>query len=77
MIFATTSKILSKQIKEILLSLNLRATRHSYIKKEKNHKELYTIWIRGDEYVSKSFKIIKPANQKHIKKFEFYKEKYL
>ena len=75
--FKTTSKKLSKQIEKILLSLNLRATRYSFTRKEENQRDLYTVCIRGNEYVPKAFNLIKPANQKHIKKFEFYKEKYL
>ena len=75
--FKTTSKKLSKQIDKILLSLNLRATRYSFTRKEENQRDLYTVCIRGNEYVPKAFNLIKPANQKHIKKFEFYKEKYL
>lgn len=71
--FKTVSKILSKQIKDILNTLGIRATRYFLVRKEDNWNTLYTIAVRGDKMFEKVFTIIKPSNPKYISKFDFYR----
>jgi len=70
--FKTVSDTLSTQIKNCLENLGLRATRYCLLRKEKNWNDIYTIAIRGERMLVKFFDIIKPANPKHIKKFNLY-----
>ena len=70
----TTSKVLSKQILVILQKLEIRATSYIYQRKEKNWRDLINIEVRGNINVTKFFKIIRPNNPKHIKKFKDFSE---
>lgn len=70
--FKTVSDTLSTQIKNCLENLGLRATRYCLLRKEKNWNDIYTVAIRGEKMLNKFFDIIRPANPKHIKKFNLY-----
>ncbi len=70
----TISEKLAVQLLNIFNSLGLRTTMH----KEKsnrggNRMQAYLVSIRGTEMFHKFMEIIKPANPKHIKKYNFYK----
>ena len=71
---STTSQILATEVCEELKNLGLRATVRRLKRKEANWNDLHIISVRGDEMVKKWIRIIKPANPKHIQKFEFYLE---
>lgn len=71
--FKTVSPVLSEQIKKILFLLGLRATKYALVRKEQNWNTLYTVAIRGDRMINRIFKLIQPANPKHISKFEYYR----
>jgi len=68
----TISKNLTKQLYFLLNELGFRATQYS-TQKQNNKKTFYLVSIRGEEMTKKWFKIIKPANSKHIKKFIYFK----
>ncbi len=70
--FKTVSNTLATDIRDCLEKLGLRATKYCLLRKEENWNNLYTIAIRGEIMLDKFFDIIKPANQKHIKKFNLY-----
>ena len=70
--FKTVSPTLSEQIKTNLIHLGIRATKYVLIREEDNWNNLYTVAIRGDKMLNKTFKIIEPKNPKHIKKFEYF-----
>jgi len=69
----TISYSLACQICEVLIELGLRATKH----KEKiiriNRKQSYLISVRGVEMFHKFMDTIKPANPKHIAKYNLFK----
>jgi len=73
----TISEKLAVQLLDILNSLGLRTTMY----KEKsnrggNRMQAYLICIRGIEMFHKFIETIKPANPKHIKKYNFFKESF-
>ena len=73
----TICKKLAEQVKNLFIELELRATMYgNNIKQKGNRKPLYAIVIRGNENFHKFMKIIMPANQKHIQKYEFYRKSF-
>jgi len=73
----TISKILGQQIQKIFIKLGLRATIHLDTKGKKDSwLQVYKISIRGVEMFYKFMNIIKPANPKHIKKYNLFKESF-
>lgn len=73
--FKTVSNTLATDIRDCLEKLGLRATKYCLLRKEENWNNLYTIAVRGEVMLDKFFKIIQPANPKHIKKFNLYHNK--
>lgn len=71
---ATISRGLSEQLKNNLLRHGFRATVFVEDRSDRCWSNLYTISIRGEEMLQKWMKIINPANQKHISKFNFFVE---
>jgi len=74
--FKTISNTLAEQLKKSLNNLDLRATKYSLLRTHKNWHTLYTVSIRGEEMVKKTFKIIQPNNPKHKLKFNFYLDNF-
>ncbi|MBI2109732.1 hypothetical protein HYT58_01000 [Candidatus Woesearchaeota archaeon] len=74
--FSTVSPKLAVQIEKILIGLGLRATRNSYPRKEKNMKPVHTIAMRGEDMLHKFFKLIQPANSKHVSKYNLFLESH-
>ena len=72
----TISSPLSQQLLKIFRELGFKTICYSYIPKEKNKKETHIIIIRGIEMLHKFMEIIKPANPKFIKKYQFFKENF-
>lgn len=70
--FKTVSNTLATEIRESLEKLGLRATKYCLLRKEENWNNLYTVATRGEVMLDKFFETIKPANPKHIKKFNLY-----
>lgn len=68
----TISKVLAEQMNKILLDLRFRVTKSMENRVDKGWSNLYVISVRGDDMLNKWMEIIKPANSKHIKKFNFY-----
>lgn len=67
----TICKRLVEQLKNLFIELGLRATIHkSNYTIKGNRKQAYRVVIRGEEMLEKFIKVIKPANQKHIAKYE-------
>jgi DNA-binding transcriptional regulator WhiA len=73
----TISKSLGQQIQKIFIELGLRATVHLDTKGKKDSwLQVYKISIRGTEMFDRFMKIIKPANPKHIRKYNLFKESF-
>jgi len=73
----TICERLAEQIKNIFNELGLRATLYGKnIKQLGNRKVAYRVTIRGDEMFHKFMEIIKPANPKHIVKYERYRKSF-
>lgn len=68
---ATISKNLACQMNQISKTLNIRSTVYFYHRKAPWYT-IYMFSVRGEEMLDKWFKIIKPANPKHIRKYEFF-----
>jgi len=68
----TISAILAEQMRKILLYLGFRVTKFMENRVNKGWSNFYVISVRGDDMFKKWMEIIKPANPKHIKKFNFY-----
>jgi hypothetical protein len=70
----TISSKFAEQLQKNLTELGLRATNYSWLaNKDFNRKRAYLITVRGVEMFDKFMNIIKPANPKHIRKYEYYK----
>lgn len=70
----TISEKLALQLYEILNSLNIRTTIHKDKSERRgNRMQAYLISARGTEMFDRFMEIIKPANPKHIKKYQVYK----
>jgi len=68
---------LAEQLRDLFLELGLRATMHKETNnRQDNRKQLYRIIIRGDEMLHKFIGLIKPANPKHIAKYERYRKSF-
>jgi intein/homing endonuclease len=73
----TISKKLAIQLLNILNDLRVRTTIHKDTSKKRgNRMQTYLICIRGTEMFHKFIEIIKPANPKHIRKYNFFKESF-
>jgi len=71
---ATISLNLAEQIQQILVGLDIRATKYSWLaNKDFNRQRAYLITVRGSEMFDRFMNIIKPANPKHIRKYIIYK----
>ena len=68
----TVSKILAEQINDILLKSGFRSTHYVEITRNPNWNNLHVISVMGDIMFKKWMNLIKPANPKHIAKFDFY-----
>lgn len=73
---ATISYPLNLQLLEIFNEIGLRATSYSYLYKKGNRQRCYKITIQGIEMLDKFFEIIKPANPKHVHKYNKFKESF-
>jgi len=71
---STISLNLAKQLHFLLNDLGFRATYYSVIKKQKNRKTSYLVSVRGEKMADMWFRIIKPANSKHVKKFAYFND---
>lgn len=67
----TISRPLGEQLKNLFLMLGLRATLYS-IPGRGNKLEYYNVSIRGIEMFHKFIQVIKPANKKHIDKYNLF-----
>jgi len=57
--------------------LSLKATIYGEnIPQGKNRKIVHTVALRGDEMFHKFMTLIKPANPKHIAKYEQYRKSF-
>lgn len=73
----TISEKLALQLYEILNSLNIRTTIHKDKSERRgNRMQAYLISARGTEMFDKFMETIKPANPKHIKKYNLFKESF-
>jgi hypothetical protein len=73
----TISEKLAIQLLNIINSLGIRTTMHKdFYEKQGNKMQAYVISIRGIEMFDKFMKTIMPANPKHIKKYNFFKESF-
>lgn len=73
----TISKSLGQQIQKSFIELGLRATIHLDTRGKKDSwSQVYKISIRGTEMFDKFMEIIKPANPKHIRKYNLFKESF-
>ncbi|MDD5253573.1 MAG: LAGLIDADG family homing endonuclease [Candidatus Nanoarchaeia archaeon] len=68
----TVSNLLAEQLKKSLNQLDIRTTKYTQIRKEKNWNNLHTISIRGEKMMDKFFNIIQPFNPKHLIKLKKY-----
>lgn len=71
----TISDKLNIQLLSLLNGLGLRATTYSWQGKG-NRQRAYKISIRGVEMFDRFMEIIKPANPKHVRKYNLYKESF-
>lgn len=66
---------LAEQLKDLFIELDLRATMYKESYKQIGNKKIsYAVVIRGNEMFHKFMEIIKPANSKHITKYNFYRK---
>ncbi|MEK6885829.1 MAG: LAGLIDADG family homing endonuclease [Nanoarchaeota archaeon] len=73
----TISIKLAQQITELFNNLNLRTTMYKDASSYRgNRRNAYKITIRGNEMLHRFMKVIKPANPKHIAKYEFYQKSF-
>lgn len=73
----TICKRLAEQISSIFNELGLRATVYGEnIVPIGNRRISYIITVRGNEMCHKFIEIIKPANPKHIARYEFYRKSF-
>jgi len=74
---ATISFKLAEQLTYLLNEFGIRTTMYGASNsQEGNRMQSYKVNIRGIEMLDKFFKIIKPANPKHIKKYNLFKESF-
>lgn len=66
---ASISEKFTLELREILTRLGYNPSYYKEKRQQKGWHDLYRIIIRGDEMVEKWFSEIRPANPKHIRKF--------
>ena len=74
----TISEDLSKQLLNILNGLGLRTTSYNWLSLNPNYnrQRAYKVLTRGEIMFHKFMSIIKPANPKHIRKYNLFKESF-
>jgi hypothetical protein len=72
----TISIKLNLQLLDIFKQIGLRATSYGRVDSRGNRHKLYKISIRGNEMFDKFMDIIKPANPKHIRKYNKFLGKF-
>lgn len=66
---------LAEQLRDLFIKLGLRSTMYEeYHAPIGNKKPCYAVVIRGEEMLNNFMDIIKPANLKHIAKYNFYRK---
>jgi len=69
--------LLANQLKDLFIDLGLRAVVHKDTPdKRGRRKQCYMVRINGDEMFHKFIKIIKPANPKHVAKYDSYRKSF-
>ena len=71
---ASISEEFVKQLEYILIKLGFRFSYYKENRTKQGWFDLHRIIIRGNEMTLRWFNEIKPANQKHVKKFEEWKK---
>jgi len=72
----TISINLAEQLRSSLLKLGFRVTEFIENRKDKGWNNLHVLSIRGESMVKKWFDIIKPANPKHVRRYDLYLSNY-
>ena len=72
----TISMRLAKQMRSIFKLLGFTATEYVYYPKKGNRLPCSGITIRGVKQFHRFMRIIKPQNENHVKKYEFYANLY-
>ena len=72
----TISNKLANQLRRLLIEMSFRATKYSIKPKEINRRLYHRISVRGVEMFHKFMSVIKPANPKHIAKYEKFRKSF-